>query len=66
MYLLNELEADTSVQGIYLQHLLSQKKVFSLGNSEPKEQSLRLDGITFGPLENIKDMDDTYEKIKCY
>ena len=62
LYLLNELEADTSVQGIYLQHLLSQKKVFSLGNSEPKEQSLRLDGITFGPLENIKDMDDTYEK----
>lgn len=62
LYLLNELEVDTSVQGIYLQHLLSQKKVFSLGNSEPKEQSLRLDGITFGPLENIKDMDDTYEK----
>lgn len=62
LYLLNELEADTSVQGIYLQHLLSQKKVFSLGNSETKEQSLRLDGITFGPLENIKDMDDTYEK----
>ena len=62
LYLLNELESDTSVQGIYLQHLLSQKKVFSLGNSESKEQSLRLDGITFGPLENIKDMDDTYEK----
>ena len=62
LYLLSELEKDTVVQGIYLQHLLSQKKIFSLNKKETKEQSLKLDGITFGPLESIKDMDDSYEK----
>ncbi len=62
LYLLSELEEDTVVQGIYLQHLLSQKKIFSLDKKETKEQSLRLDGITFGPLESIMDMDDSYEK----
>ena len=62
LYLLSELEKDTVVQGIYLQHLLSQKKIFSLDKKETKEQSLRLDGITFGPLESIMDMDDSYEK----
>ena len=62
LYLLNELEKDTVVQGIYLQHLLSQKKVFSVDKKETRENSLKLDGITFGPIDNIKDMDDTYEK----
>ena len=62
LYLLSEREKDTVVQGIYLQHLLSQKKIFSLNKKETKEQSLKLDGITFGPLESIKDMDDSYEK----
>ena len=62
LYLLSELEKDIVVQGIYLQHLLSQKKIFSFDKKETKEQSLRLDGITFGPLESIMDMDDSYEK----
>lgn len=62
LYLLSKLESNTDVQGIYIQQLLKENKKFSLKESSKKENNLKLDGITFGPLENIKDMDSSYER----
>lgn len=60
LYLLDSLDKNIKVQGIYLQHIIGKQKGFSIkDNKDEKEKDLKLDGITFGTLKSLSEtMDD--------
>lgn len=62
MYLLKILDKDIEVRGIYLQHILNKDNHFPfIDKKDEKINNLKLDGITFGNINNLKTVFDNIE-----
>lgn len=63
LYLLTCIDKNTEVVGMYLQHILDLNEEYQPKKDllEEKRKKLRLDGITFANMEDIKLFDETYE-----
>ncbi len=64
LYLLKCIDSNTEVVGMYLQHILDLNEDYEPKKDllEEKRKKLKLDGITFASMEDIKLFDDSYEK----